>query len=156
MDVVITSAERTDAISFQVTWESPTLEELRGFLDLYVVTYVQLDTYKCLDIDPQTSQIASVEIPSIVISGLVPGKEYCVGVAAKTVEGTGKYTQTLIPCEFIVFFCSNSCLSPTYNHSHSQPKTECTIDLSIDSDFQWHCVCWGVWLGGMLFLEGEC
>ena len=103
MDVVITSAERTDAISFQVTWESPTLEELRGFLDLYVVTYVQLDTYKCLDIDPQTSQIASVEIPSIVISGLVPGKEYCVGVAAKTVESTGNYTQTLVPCEFIVF-----------------------------------------------------
>ena len=39
----------------------------------------------------------------IVISDLVPGKQYCVGVAARTSAGVGNYTQLLIPCKCIHF-----------------------------------------------------
>ena len=77
--------ERMDATSLHLEWVYPSLEELRGFLESYVVVFEELNTYQCLDLDPQTSQTRIVREPEIVITGLLPGKEYCVEIAAKQV-----------------------------------------------------------------------
>ena len=99
----ITVFGRTDATSLQLSWDTLSLEELRGFFHSYAVAYYELDTFQCMDIDPSTSQLTAVHKPFIVISDLVPGKEYCVGVAARTSAGVGNYTQLLIPCKCIHF-----------------------------------------------------
>ena len=68
----------------------------RGF----VVVFEELNTYQCLDLDPLTSQTVLVQEAFITISdGLMPGKEYCVEVAAKTSVGAGISTKITIPCE---------------------------------------------------------
>ena len=92
--------ERQDGTSFHLTWDAPTQEELRGFLDSYIVVYEEKNTYKCLDLDPTTSTVEYVYEPFILISGLNPGKEYCVEVAAQTTAGVGNFTKFTIPCEF--------------------------------------------------------
>ncbi|CAI8053005.1 Phosphatidylinositol phosphatase PTPRQ [Geodia barretti] len=50
-------SERTDATSLHLLWEALSLEELRGFLDSYVVVFEELNTYQCLDLDPLTSNL---------------------------------------------------------------------------------------------------
>ena len=55
-----------------------------------------------MDLDPQTSQTRIVREPEIVITGLLPGKEYCVEIAAKTSAGAGNFTKITIPREL---FC---------------------------------------------------
>jgi hypothetical protein len=93
-------SERTDATSLHLLWEALSLEELRGFLDSYVVVFEELNTYQCLDLDPLTSQTVLAQEAFITISdGLMPGKEYCVEVAAKTSAGAGISTKVTIPCE---------------------------------------------------------
>ena len=101
----ITFSERTDATSFRLSWDTLTLEELRGFFHSYAVVHRELDAFQCMDIELSTSQLATVQEPFIVISDLVPGKEYCVGVAARTSVGVGNYTQLLIPCKCQVYSC---------------------------------------------------
>ena len=95
-------SERMGATSLHLEWVDPSLEELRGFLESYVVVFEELNTYQCLDLDPQTSQTRIVREPEIVITGLLPGKEYCVEIAAKTSAGAGNFTKITIPREL---FC---------------------------------------------------
>ena len=95
-------SERMDATSLHLEWVDPSLEDLRGFLESYVVVFEELNTYQCLDLDPQTSQTRIVREPEIVITGLLPGKEYCVEIAAKTSTGVGNFTKITIPREL---FC---------------------------------------------------
>ena len=99
----LTEFERTDATSFHLTWMAPTQEQLQGFLDSYVIVYDQLSTYKCLDLNPSTSQVIYVQEPFVAIEGLIPGKEYCVEVAAKTTAGIGNFTKFVIPRESCLY-----------------------------------------------------
>ena len=102
MKLNITMFERVDATSFQLSWDALTYEELRGFLDSYVVIYDELSTYECLDLDILTSEVKYVNETFINIEGLIPGKEYCVEVAAQTSAGLGNFTKVIIPCEFLI------------------------------------------------------
>lgn len=94
--------ERVDATSFQLSWDAPTDEELRGFLDSYIVLYDELSTYECLDLNLLTSVVEYVNETFIAINGLIPGKEYCVEVAAQTSAGVGNFTKFIIPREFLI------------------------------------------------------
>ncbi|CAI8053003.1 Receptor-type tyrosine-protein phosphatase F [Geodia barretti] len=132
-------SERTDATSLHLLWEALSLEELRGFLDSYVVVFEELNTYQCLDLDPLTSQSVLVQEVFITISyGLMPGKEYCVEVAAETSAGAGISTKITIPCVQLSVdqYCSveltelgnGDCISTTV-----PPPPETTTKTTADS-----------------------
>jgi hypothetical protein len=139
----ITVFGRTDATSLQLSWDTLSLEELRGFFHSYAVAYYELDTFQCMDIDPSTSQLTAVHKPFIVISDLVPGKEYCVGVAARTSAGVGNYTQLLIPLYTnllfqVHFYGIHNC--PEWVHQDSLDKVEEFID-QMSLELSKYCTC---------------
>ena len=93
----IVSADRISATDIQVIWTQLTFEESRGFLTSYSVAYSPSETTTCPEVDLETNTIltTSSEYSQLVISDLDPRLEYCVGIAASTVAGTGNYSATL-------------------------------------------------------------
>ena len=93
----IVSADRISATDIRVTWTQLTLEESRGFLTSYSVAYSPSETTTCPEVDLETNTIltTSSEYSQLVISDLDPRLEYCVGIAASTVAGTGNYSATV-------------------------------------------------------------
>ena len=135
----ITFFERTDATSFHLSWDTLTLEELRGFFHSYAVAYQELNTFQCVDIDLSTSQLTTVHEPFIVISDLAPGKEYCVGVAARTSVGAGNYTQLLIPCKCQVYSCLQHYSSPVPSGYINFQSVFCSVHKPpVPSPFLWY------------------
>jgi hypothetical protein len=138
-------SERTDATSLHLLWEALSLEELRGFLDSYVVVFEELNTYQCLDLDPLTSQSVLVQEVFITISdGLMPGKEYCVEVAAKTSAGAGMSTKIAIPLYTnllfqVHFYGVHDC--PEWVHKDSLGKISNFID-GISLELSKNCDCY--------------
>ena len=101
----IVSADRISATDIQVIWTQLTFEESRGFLTSYLVAYSPSETTTCPEVNPETNIIltTSSEYSQLVISDLDPRLEYCVGIAASTVAGTGNYSATLkVQCKCII------------------------------------------------------
>ena len=93
---VSTSINRISATDIQVTWTHLTLEESRGFLTVYSVAYIPTERDKCpkVDLDTNTILTTSSEDSQLVISDLDPRLEYCIGIAASTVAGSGDFSNT--------------------------------------------------------------
>ena len=94
--LAITSTNRISATDIKVTWTTLTLEESRGFLTIYSVAYSPSERAKCPEVNPETNTIltTSSENSQLVISDLNPRLQYCIGIAATTVAGTGDFSNT--------------------------------------------------------------
>ena len=92
----ITSINRISATNIKVTWTTLTLEESRGFLTVYSVAYHPSERAKCPEVNPETNTIVTTswEYSQLVISDLDPRLQYCIGIAASTVAGTGDFSNT--------------------------------------------------------------
>lgn len=78
-----------------VEWKPLTLEEARGFITSYIVTYSSADSRR------RKRATGTVEVPgdqnSVSIDDLDPDIEYSVSVAAATTAGTGVGSDPIIP-----------------------------------------------------------
>ena len=72
------------------------LEESRGFPTVYSVAYSPTERAKCPEVDQDTNTIltTSSENSQLVISDLDPRLQYCVGIAASTMAGSGDFSNT--------------------------------------------------------------
>lgn len=78
-----------------VEWKPLTLEEARGFITSYIVTYSSADSRR------RKRATGTEEVPgdqnSVSIDDLDPDIEYSVSVAAATTAGTGVGSDPIIP-----------------------------------------------------------
>ena len=89
--------ERLNSTAMNVSWTLLTLEEARGFVTSYTVSY-----RKDEGMAKRTTE--SVVVPggeqsSVVIGGLDPGSSYQVSVSASTSAGTGDMSEPVVLVE---------------------------------------------------------
>ena len=86
--------ERLNSTAMNVSWTLLTLEEARGFVISYTVSYKK-------DEGMAKRTTESVVVPggeqsSVVIGGLDPGSSYLVSVSASTSAGTGEMSEEIM------------------------------------------------------------
>ena len=86
--------ERLNSTAMNVSWTLLTLEEARGFVTSYTVSYKK-------DEGMAKRTTESVVVPggeqsSVVIGGLDPGSSYLVSVSASTSAGTGEMSEETV------------------------------------------------------------
>ena len=89
--------ERLSSTAMNVSWTLLTLEEARGFVTSYTVSY-----RKDEGVAKRTTE--SVVVPggeqsSVVIGGLDPGSSYLVSVSASTSAGSGEMSEPVVLAE---------------------------------------------------------
>ena len=84
-----------------ISWELPTLEEARGFIDTITVTFTPTS-----GLQRKKRQAVMVEVPgnstSTVIGGLNPDLRYSVTVSTSTSEGAGPEATAVVPSKNLI------------------------------------------------------
>ena len=80
--------ERLNSTAMNVSWTLLTLEEARGFVIYYTVSY-----RKDEGMAKRTTESVVVQQSSVVIGGLDPGSSYLVSVSASTSAGNGEMSE---------------------------------------------------------------
>ena len=101
--------ERLTSTAMNVSWTLLTLEEARGFVTSYTVSY-----RKDEGMAKRTTE--SVVVPggeqsSVVIGGLDPGSSYLVSVSASTSAGTGEMSEPVVVPVTTTETSDNLCVS---------------------------------------------
>ena len=101
--------ERLTSTAMNVSWTLLTLEEARGFVTSYTVSY-----RKDEGMAKRTTE--SVVVPggeqsSVVIGGLGPGSSYLVSVSASTSAGTGEMSEPIVVPVTTTETSDNLCVS---------------------------------------------
>jgi len=99
----ITNITRTSGVSASLQWAPLPLEDSRGYVINYSVTYSQKTDILC---SPPSTWIDATNFTThnlaYVISGLIPHLSYCVAVSASTNAGVGIFgPPSEIPCEVL-------------------------------------------------------
>lgn len=85
-----------------ISWELPTLEEARGFIDTITITF----TPTSVGLQRKKRQVVTVEVPgnstSKVIGGLNPDLQYSVTVSTSTSEGPGPEVTAVVPSKNLI------------------------------------------------------
>ena len=76
-----------------VSWMKLTLEEARGFIIDYIITYETLDQRRRRDL---RMEVAHPESSYKVIGGLVFTESYSLAISARTIEGEGISSSPII------------------------------------------------------------
>ena len=84
------------------SWELPTLEEARGFIDNITITF----TPTSVRLQCKKRQVVTIEVPGNstpkVIGGLNPELQYSVTVSTSTSEGAGTEATAEVPSKNLV------------------------------------------------------
>ena len=98
---VISDKFRTNAKTIEIFWDAQTLDETRGFLTQYDISYIGGVNIDCEDPEtraelrannhPETRRQLTEKTLELTIDNLKPGWEYCVGVAGTTAGGLGPF-----------------------------------------------------------------
>lgn len=99
----ITNTTRTSGVSASLQWAPLPLEDSKGYVINYSVTYSQKTDILC---SPPSTWIDATNFTTqnlaYVISGLIPHLSYCVAVSASTNAGVGIFgPPSEIPCEVL-------------------------------------------------------
>ena len=78
-----------DRASLNVTWEPPEAINQNGPITGYLITYERSD-------EPLVIMSRATTETEFVISGLIPFVTYLVQVAARSVNGTGSFSSTVM------------------------------------------------------------
>ena len=100
----ILSVERTNTTTAEIQWELLSFKELQGNLSSYEIVYYELEE-DCPPNNVNTTKQSLVSVvkrePVFSITNLDPRREYCVGIAAKTGAGIGKFSFEAVSCELV-------------------------------------------------------
>lgn len=87
------AVDRINGTHMNVEWTPLTLEEARGFVSSYMITYSASNRKRQMDSESITFPGDS---SSGVIGGLTPGVSYSVAVAATTSAGVGNQSEPVV------------------------------------------------------------
>ena len=88
--------ERLTSTAMNVSWTLLTLEEARGFVTSYTVSYREGEGAGKRHVVEPESVVPGGEQSSVVIGGLDPGSSYLVSVSASTSAGTGVMSEPVV------------------------------------------------------------
>ena len=93
---------RINGTHMNISWELPTLEEARGFIDTITITFTPTSG----GLQRKKRQIVTVQVPgnstSKVIGGLNPDLQYSVTVGTSTSEGAGPEATAVVPSKNLI------------------------------------------------------
>ena len=89
--------ERLTSTAMNVSWTLLTLEEARGFVTSYTVSYREWEgAGRRHVVETESVVVPGGEQSSVVIGGLDPGSSYLVSVSASTSAGTGEMSESVV------------------------------------------------------------
>ena len=93
---------RINGTHMNISWELPTLEEARGFIDTITITFTPTSG----GLQRKKRQAGTVKVPgnstSKVIGGLNPDLQYSVTVSTSTSEGAGPGVTAVVPSKNLI------------------------------------------------------
>ena len=89
--------ERLNSTAMNVSWTLLTLEEARGFVTSYTVSYREWEgAGRRHVVETESVVVLGGEQSSVVIGGLDPGSSYLVPVSASTSAGSGDMSEPVV------------------------------------------------------------